>query len=462
MTISWKDEVAKRKDAFLEDLQTMLRVNSVRDDEHATADAPVGPGPKKALETFLSIAERDGFETKNIDNLAGRVSFGEGDETLGIIVHVDVVPVDDQWETDPFEPVIKDGKIYARGASDDKGPGMAAYYALKMIKELDLPVSKKVHFIVGTDEESEWQGINRYFETEPLPDFGFSPDADFPIINGEKGIYTTALKFPVGDGTLKSFEGGQRDNMVPGAAEAVISGVSLADAEAKAKAFNDAQPAKMSVEETADGLKVVSKGKVSHGAFPENGINAATYLAAFLRQLSDELADNSFLRFVEERLHESTDGKKLGINYHDETMGDLSANSGVFKQADGEITILLNCRVPAGITFEEIEEIIDKAAEAYHFTRETPAGNQEPHYVSPEDPLVQTLLDVYEEHTGEKGYEQVIGGGTYGRLLERGVAFGAQLPGAEDTMHQPNEYEPIDTLLLAMGIYADAIYRLIK
>ncbi|MDO4680119.1 MAG: dipeptidase PepV [Aerococcus sp.] len=464
MEINWKAEVDKHFDDYLEDLTTLLRVKSVRDDDAATEDAPVGPGPKEALETFLSIAERDGFTTKNVANLAGRVEYGEGDETLGILGHVDVVPVDDAWETDPFEPVIKDDKIYARGSSDDKGPMLACYYGLKMIKELGLPVSKKVHFIVGTDEESDWKGVTRYFETEPMPDFGFSPDAEFPIINGEKGIFTMLLHFPaLGTGALKAFAGGQRDNMVPGDAEATITGVSVEDAKAKAEVFNGENPVKVTVKAgNGDEVIVHVEGKVSHGAQPENGHNASTYLAVFLRTLSDELKKDQYLTFIEERLHTDFDGEKLGIKHHDDVMGDLSENPGVFKpEADGQM-ISVNCRVPRGLTFAEIDAIVDKHGEKYGFTRTDASHLQEPHYCPPTDPLVTTLLDVWKEHSGQPGHEQVIGGGTYGRLFERGVAYGAAMPGAIDTMHQPNEFEPLDTLRLSMAIYADAIYRLIK
>src|SRR3712207_5856715 len=155
-TIDFKAEVDKRKEAMLEDLSNLLSINSERDDSKADAKHPFGPGPVKALEFFLALAERDGYQTRNIDNYAGDFEFGQGDEVLGIFAHLDVVPAGSGWETDPYKPVIKDNRIYARGSSDDKGPTMACYYALKIIKELGLPVSKRVRFIVGTDEESGW------------------------------------------------------------------------------------------------------------------------------------------------------------------------------------------------------------------------------------------------------------------------------------------------------------------
>lgn len=188
MTIDWQQEVEKRKDDIIADLERMLRVKSVRDESQATADAPLGPGPKAALDEFLKIAERDGFETMELDGMAGHIQYGKGDTDLGILAHVDVMPAGNGWDTDPFEPVIKDGNLYARGASDDKGPSMAAYYGMKIVKELGLPVNKKIRFILGTDEESSWRGMKHYFASMPQPDLGFSPDAFFPIINGERGM----------------------------------------------------------------------------------------------------------------------------------------------------------------------------------------------------------------------------------------------------------------------------------
>ena len=197
MTIDWKKEVELRKEDLLKDLFTLLRIDSVRDDSKATEDAPVGPGPKEALEAFLAMGKRDGFTTKQVGNLAGHIEFAPNPdykETLGVLGHVDVVPVGTGWDTDPFEPQIINDRIYARGSSDDKGPSMAAYYALKIIKELGLPVSRRVRFIIGTDEESGWKCMDRYFQTEEMPDFGFSPDATFPIINGPPSCRVSALQ----------------------------------------------------------------------------------------------------------------------------------------------------------------------------------------------------------------------------------------------------------------------------
>ena len=263
MTIDFRAEVDKRKDALMEDLFGLLRINSERDDSKVDDKHPFGPGPVKALEHFLALAERDGYKTRNIDNYAGDFEFGQGDEVLGIFAHLDVVPAGSGWDTDPYEPVIKDGKLYARGSSDDKGPTMACYYALKIIKELELPVSKRVRFIVGTDEESGWGDMDYYFAHNGLkdPDFGFSPDAEFPIINGEKGNITAYLHFEGqndGEFSLVSFNGGLRENMVPESASADFTGpITLKELESKLGDFVAEQEVTGQVTEEAGVFHVI-------------------------------------------------------------------------------------------------------------------------------------------------------------------------------------------------------------
>ena len=288
MTIDWQKEVEARKEELLEDLKNLLRVNSERDDSKVTPDAPFGPGPRDALKHMLAYGERDGFVVKNVDNYAGHIDLGEGDETLGIFGHMDVVPAGDGWDTDPYEPVIKDGKIFARGSSDDKGPSMAAYYAMKIIKDLDLELSKKVRFVVGSDEESGWADMAYYFEHEEEPDFGFSPDAEFPIINGEKGNVSFALRFQgdnAGDYVLKTFTSGLRENMVPGTATATLEVPNVEAAIQMEEAFYrfvEANPVSGSIEADNTYVKIELIGKGAHGASPQSGSNAGSFLALFL------------------------------------------------------------------------------------------------------------------------------------------------------------------------------------
>ncbi|HEN0166725.1 TPA: dipeptidase PepV [Streptococcus agalactiae] len=468
MTIDFRAEVDKRKDALMDDLINLLRINSERDDSQADAEHPFGPGPVKALEFFLEMAERDGYETKNVDNYAGHFTFGQGEEELGIFGHLDVVPAGSGWDTDSYEPVIKDNRLYARGSSDDKGPTMACYYALKIIKELGLPTSKKVRFVVGTDEESGWGDMDYYFEHVglPKPDFGFSPDAEFPIINGEKGNITEYLHFSgenKGAVRLHSFSGGLRENMVPESATARFTshldqttlGASLADFASKHNL-----KAELSVEDEQYIATVY--GKSAHGSTPQEGVNGATYLALYLSQFDFEGPARAFLDVTANIIHEDFSGEKLGVAYEDDCMGPLSMNAGVFQfdETNDDNTIALNFRYPQGTDAKTIQTKLEKLNGVEKVTLSD--HEHTPHYVPMDDELVSTLLAVYEKQTGLKGHEQVIGGGTFGRLLERGVAYGAMFPGDENTMHQANEYMPLENIFRSAAIYAEAIYELIK
>ncbi|WP_261806700.1 dipeptidase PepV [Lapidilactobacillus luobeiensis] len=466
--VDWLKEATARQDDLLKDLISILEIPSERDIEHATADQPLGPGPAKALAQMLAIAERDGFVTKNVENVAGRVQYGAGQEIFGLLGHMDVVPAGPGWQTNPYQPVIKDGNLIARGSSDDKGPAMAAYYALKIIKELGLPVAKQIHYIFGTDEESEWVGIDRYLEVEPTPDFGFSPDAEFPIINGEKGIASFKLTFAPGLTTtgatsLCRFSSGIRANMVPQTATAIVKGHDLDQLGTALTNFAAENDLVADAEIQDEQVILTLTGKGAHAQEPRDGVNAGTYLALFLSQQTLDEAGQQYVNTISNWLHLDSRGKKLGIAHHDELMGELTASPDIFTYTAGQHnSVLINVRYPQGTDAERIRQQIATTIAAANVTCQIDGHAQEPHYVSGDDPLVKTLLAVYERQTGLPGHEQVIGGGTYGRILERGVAFGAQFPGQPNVMHQANEFMPIADIIKATAIYAEAIYELVR
>lgn len=465
--IEWKAEIEKRQAAFLEDLKTILRVESVRDDSKATIEAPFGPGPKAALETFLSIAKTAGFRTKNIDNVVGYAEIGPEDasESVAILAHVDVMPAGEGWDSNPFEPVIKDGKLIARGASDDKGPGMAAFYGMKILKELNVPLKRRVRFIVGTDEENDWGDMDKYFSVEPQPTMGFSPDAEFPVINGEKGNVTYEIKFEGtndGEFTLLNFDSGLRPNMVPGKAVALVQAPDASSMIEEFNAYLESHPQiSGQFDPLPEGLKFIINGKQVHGASPEIGENAGTYLANFLKDFAFGSNAKGYLTLLGGVLHDDALAQKLGVAYVDDVMGPLTMNIGIQKFKDQKPGFInLNFRYPKGVDYQNIEQALtDKLG---IFTAKVVLGGHHmaPHYVPADDEIVKTLIDVYNRQTGLNGVPEVVGGGTYGRLMERGVAFGALFPGDEDTMHQANEFMTIESLVKAAAIYGEAIERL--
>lgn len=466
--IHWMDEVLKRKDDFIKDLQGLLQIKSVLDEENATEDAPLGPGIQEALQFLLHLGEKDGFQTKNVGNLAGHLEMGEGSELVGVLGHIDVVPEGDGWSVDPYSGVIKDGKIYARGASDDKGPTMAAYYAMKIVKELGLPLNKRVRLIIGTDEESDWRCVDHYFKHEEMPTLGFVPDADFPIIFAEKGIsdFDIVQKPENSEGDapvqLLSFQSGLRYNMVPDFAEAHLTVQNDADKIAEnceAYLANKGLEGKVTKQEGKLVLTLV--GMSAHGAEPRNGKNAGIFLAQFLKDVELDVAGKKYIETIAQ-FYNKDRGEVFDIVFEDEDSGELTINVGVMsytKDKGGRIGC--NMRYPVTFNIDLGKRRIEAKLKESDLQLEN-FTDSKPTYVKKDDPLIKTLQKVYEEHTGEKAELLAIGGGTYARALEHGVAFGALFPGREDVMHQKDEYAYVDDLLKATAIYAQAIYELAK
>ncbi|WP_075982638.1 dipeptidase PepV [Bacillus massilinigeriensis] len=467
-SINWNQEVESRKEALLEDTKNLLKIKSVLDEENSTEDAPLGKGVKEALEFMLKLGEKDGFIAKNVGNLAGHLEFGQGDELLGILCHVDVVPEGDGWTSDPYAAEIRDGKIYARGAIDDKGPTMAAYYAMKIVKELGLPLNKRVRMILGTDEESEWRCVDHYFEHEEMPTMGFAPDADFPIIFAEKGISDFDLvQSKVKDGgpgknKVISFSSGVRYNMVPDYARATIQSEDQEVVIQEFEAFLKEKKAKGTYHVETNGLVLEVEGVSAHGMEPKAGVNAGLLLAEFIATLSTDKQAEGYFQFVKTYFVNGSRGKQLGVAYSDEITGDLTINVGKLNYSNemgGKLG--LNLRYPVTNDMEHTKAVIEGVIDKAGFRLEN-FSDSKPHHVDEKDFLIQTLKKVYEEQTGEKAELLSIGGGTYARSLKSGVAFGPLFPGRPDIAHQKDEYMIIDDLIKATAIYAQAIYELAK
>jgi succinyl-diaminopimelate desuccinylase len=469
-SINWTQEVEKRKDDLIKDAQELLKIKSVLDEENSSPEAPLGEGVKEALEFMLQLGEKDGFTAKNVGNLAGHLEFGQGDEIMGVLCHVDVVPEGDGWTSDPYGAEIRDGKIFARGAIDDKGPTMAAYYAMKIVKELGLPLNKRVRMIIGTDEESNWRCVDHYFEHEEMPAMGFAPDADFPIIYAEKGIADYDLVSKAAsiekedvDAEVIDFSSGRRYNMVPDFAK-----VSLVVQQGQTDIVQRFDEFKRDNE--LDGHAVVESGKLifelegvsAHGMEPDNGKNAGLYMASFLSGINLDGNSEKFFQFVAKYLGKDSRGRELGIAFADDITGDLTINVGKlsYTKAQGG-RAGLNMRYPVTTNLEKTKEILNGVLETEGLSIEN-FSNSNPHHVDENDFLIQTLKKVYEEQVGEKAELISIGGGTYARSLKSGVAFGPLFPGRPDIAHQKDEYMIIEDLLRATAIYAQAIYELTK
>lgn len=462
MNIDFKQEVLNHKEDLLKDLFELLSVRSILGTD-ITEETPFGSGPREALDLILSFGERDGYKTKLVENKAGHIEVGEGDEIFGILGHVDVVPVvEADWISHPFKPEVRDGKIFARGSLDDKGPTMAAYYAVKLLDKLGVKWNKRIRVIIGSDEETGFRCVEAYFKHEEQPASGFTPDAMFPLVYAEKAraTFDHKLKFVDEDGNynykLVKFNGGQVLNMVIASAKAELVG-EVSDIKEKFENFLEQEKldGEVTVEDT---IKLTLKGKAAHGSTPQYGINGATKLAEFLSTLGLDNNGKNFVDYIVEKLANDPFGEKLGIDYKDNEMGEATYNYGILDyDLEKKVGIVsTDCRHPKkfdlvvrlnGVKVDNIDIEITSTKEA--------------HYVPKDDELVTTLMDVYRKHTGDtKNDAFVLGGGTYARCLKKGVAFGLLFPGKEDTMHQANEYLEIEDLLLATAIYAEGIYKL--
>lgn len=453
--MDWQLEAEKRKDHMLKELQELIAIPSVLNSD-ATPDAPFGKEVKRALDWFLEKGINNGYQVKNVDHIAGHLEIGQGDELLGILGHVDVVPTGEGWTKDPFGGIIEDGKLFGRGAIDDKGPTIAAWTALNMVKDAGFKFTKRVRLIIGTDEESGFRCVENYFQKEEMPTIAFAPDADFPIINAEKGI--AALVFSqVSSGKedqLIAFRSGDRTNMVPDLAEAMVEG-SLADWNPDFEIFAKQHQVQTAIEDFDGTVQLTVYGKAAHAMEPDDGINAGVLLASFLK---DHLTGNGriFTGFIAEKFYGDSRGRALKGMFTDDASGDTTFNPGImrFQKAKGG-TVEVSMRYSISYPFDEKMEQLQ--AEGFSVNVHS---NSKPHYVDKDDPFIRTLQEAYETQTGDKADLLAIGGGTYARVMKKGVAFGMLFPGERDVAHQLDEFVDIENLVKATAIYAEAISRL--
>jgi len=283
--------IAEMQNEMVTSMQDILKFPSLEGEKDG--DMPFGKDVHDCLIYTLGLADKLGFRTKNVDNYAGYAEIGQGEEMVGILVHLDVVPEGEGWDFDPYGGIIDDGKIYGRGTLDDKGPAIATLYAMKAILDSGETLNRRVRIIFGLNEETGWAGINYYLQHEETPTLAFTPDADFPACHGEKGItvfeLTKDFKELLNDGGVEviSITGGNAPNMVPDWAEAKI--IESYPIDSMLKAYMTDRGGNLSLEKK-DGITTIhSKGISAHGSTPEAGENAISYLMDFINVLDLQL-----------------------------------------------------------------------------------------------------------------------------------------------------------------------------
>ena len=459
------------KNEIIEKTQELIRIPSVHYDSENPA-MPFGENVNNALEYILDLGNKLGFRTKNVDGYCGYIEFGEGDELVGIIGHLDVVPEGEGWTYPPFSATIFDNKIYGRGAIDDKGPVIASLYAMKAVMD-NCKINKRVRLILGLNEEKDWKCINYYKKHEESPTIGFSPDADFPCIYAEKSILTSYLSMDYSSLKNSSIVIKNVDcnnnaiNVVPKFCSVILkinsdkilmdAFISIAKSIIEKSSF-EIDIYKMNDEE----IKLTSHGIQAHSAHPDLGINAVSRLIVVLDELFKRYnIKNELFDFFGKYINTEYNGEKLKIDFEDES-GKLTLNVGHFSFENDILKIGMNLRVPIHTPIVDVGNSFIKYTSSYPNVDFDTPKYMPALYISKDSYLVKSLCAIYNKMTNSNCEPIAIGGATYARAFDNCISFGANLPGQKDMCHQTDEFVSITNLILASKIYAKAILELAK
>lgn len=437
--ISHRRGFMKDYSSFLKDLTDLIACESVKGEPLPAM--PFGKGVHDALECFLSVARRMGFKTVNYDGYMGEVVFGNTEtadpikDSYGIIGHLDVVPTGGGWATNPFVLTKKGGYYYARGIADDKAPLLLCLYALKELKDRGIIPKKTIRLFCGCDEESGWRDAAYFTQKNAFPEYGFSPDGNFPVIYSEKAMSIIKFYLP----PLKRFR-----NLKGGTVVNAVCGYATAVADDDAIDKNLLTKYGLTLK---DGNVIESIGVSCHGSQPEKGKNALDPLFKYFYDMGEDVGavvGNVF-----------GDGKCLRKITNEQ--GSVTLSADIAEETPDGIVLTCDCRTPSPVGLKDITPVLDAFGLKYTATEKHP-----PFIVEKDDPFVQKLLSAYNTVTGENAVAAVESGCTFARVFKKGCAFGAAFPNENSSIHEANEHLSENSLLKTYEIYLTAIYDLIK
>lgn len=449
---------------MIEDICRLVRIPSDR--QPGQPGEPYGAGPAAVLSEALEMAHAMGFAIKNYDNYVGTVDLNAGPAQLDILAHLDVVPAGNGWTvTGPFEPKVQDGRIYGRGTADDKGPAVAALYAMRAVRDLGIPLTKRARLILGTDEECGSSDIDVYYSQEAESPMTFSPDAEFPVINIEKGRLqgemTANWTEDAGLPRIASVKGGVKFNVVPDTAEATFEGLSAAQAAPFLASASTKTGIVFTADESSAGLVITAKGTGAHAANPDSGNNAITGLLALLADLPLHDSEGfERIRALSSLLpHGDWNGRALGVAMQDDLSGQLTLSFNIISVDGKSLQGSFDCRAPICANDNNVRLVAAARLKEQGISlADRPMSP--PHHVPADLPFIQTLLSRYEEYSGKHGQCLAIGGGTYVHSLQRGVAFGCSDLTVDNHLHGADEFVDIDQLVMSAKIFAQVIIDL--
>lgn len=456
--MNYKEIACKYETQFKEDLRQLIAIPSLKDTTTISEKAPFGKACRKALDKMMEIASSAGFKVMDYDGYACVIEYGEGSESVGVLGHLDIVPVGVNWTRDPFGCEEVDGYLFGRGTLDDKGPLVAALTALRILKDNNIKLNKKIMIICGCDEESGMECMKYYTKHGEIPTVSFTPDADFPVIYGEKGNCCVELK-TLNDTPIVSMHAGERRNVVIGKAEALVKHFS----EEKAKAFEFyllSNQLSGSIEQVGSETKLLIEGSFAHAAMPWLGNNAGVHLLNFIGSAYENKTLLDIVRVIRDWR-----GSGAQIDIEGAYMGFLTMNTGIIN-VENEIEITLDIRYPNDTSVEKIKNGFSEALKDTSLVAEYPDSCL-PLFLDPNSEFIQTLMNVYREYSNDTFTPaKTMGGGTYAKELPNCVAFGPEFPNPRPTNlviggpHQADEAIHIEDMMTAIAIYAAALEKL--
>lgn len=447
--------------AMVDDIAQLCAIPSFAEPDRAAPGAPFGPGPQAALSEALAIAGRLGFATACDEGYIGTADLrGSSDAQLGIIGHVDVVPAGEGWHFQPYDVSLKDGWLVGRGVVDDKGPSVVALHAMRCLADAlaraGEPLPYSVRFIVGANEETGMADVAHYRRNNDDPLFLFTPDAEFPVSYGEKGVFQAQLKSaPLGAANIIAIEGGMAVNAVPGQA--------MARVRTDDGSLPSTDQVKVTWEESGI-ARLEATGRAAHASDPSQGSNAIAHLVTYLLDHDLPSADERAFLELDQQLLDCTDGSGLGLAASDDDFGALTAVGSTIKLHDGCLVQGIDVRFPTTTTAASLKLALAARLSPVGSSVET-LHTMAPYLVEPDTAPIQALLSAYDAATGSHAEPFTMAGATYARQFSAAAGFGPEMPAAErpdwaGIMHGPDEAVSADQLKMAFKAYVLGLYGL--
>lgn len=435
--------ILNNKEKILKDYIDLLKIPSISDTQ----------GAIDVLHFVKGLYTKNGFEPELYDNYL-LAHYKKGEKSIGLFSHADVVPVDDKWtKASPFEPKIIDGNLFARGSVDDKSAIIISLYALKAIKELNIPFNSSLICFTGNSEESTMSDIKSYLKSHTPPDFSLVLDAAFPVYYGDKGMLW--LSATLDNGKLEELidiNGGTAYNIILGEASAKVR--------YSQALYNDlSRNSELKISREQDEISIYAKGISSHGAMPKGSKNAGGIILSALQNApSFSQGDKEKLKLLTTLLT-TFDGDAIGIKAADNIFGETTVTNGIIKVENGKLKFTLDIRHGNSYTQDELTKYLKKTLSSEKISFEI-VKDGDAHHADINSSYIKACMRAYREHTGDtNAMPRINAGGTYQRYLPSSCETGTTtkyldcgLPQGHGGAHQPNEHISIDGFFEAMEI----------